>query len=293
MAFRKGSTTVGRVAFIAVMKLFFRLLLPLVLFASPAVRAAVYDIGGQKIEIPEPYGYVAADRSLPRYEEMKRLTTDKYNDTVVLLISGDDAEAIRSGNVPEMTHYCLVKHPKGYDTTPVTSDGFALIKATLKNSNAKFWAKVAKEGNKELSSMDLDRLIKISDVVPMDPHYETDSVLSYSSLIKLNKGQESEAIVNVTTTMMNVNGTVVNLYVYFPREELDASEAFAKEWSDAVLKGNGCQAQALPVAATPAARESPPTDFDWNEVLIAAIAGALLVTVIFGVRSFLARKKSK
>ena len=279
--------------FIAVMKLFFRLLLPLVLFAS-VIRASVYEVGGQKIEIPTPVGYVPASSSLPGYAALMQLTEDKYNDTVVLLLSGDDADALQSGKAADMTHYCLVKHSRGIGTTRITVDGFAMIKAKIKDDTAKFWANALKNGGKDNAPTDLDRLVRTSDVVPMDPHYETDSAIAYSALVKLNKGQESESVFAVTTTMLNVNGTVVSLFVFFPREGLDASAALAKDWSDAVLTFNPGTTQARPVAENPPATPQEGTDaFNWLKVLAYAVVGVSIGAVLYLLyRKYTGRKSS-
>ncbi len=133
---------------------------------------------------------------------------------------------------------------------------------------------------------DVDIALKLSQVVPLDPHYEADAAFAYSMYINYGaavEGSKKDFIVSATATFVNVAGKILFLYCYGPQEDLEWTRKASKAWAEMIMASN----------------DQPPSDlsggrgFDWSKVLEKGIVGAIaggLIALFFGIFSRFRRK---
>ena len=133
---------------------------------------------------------------------------------------------------------------------------------------------------------DVDFAMNLSQMVPLEPHYEAENALAFSMYINygISAGNENiEEIVSATSTFLNASGTVLFLYGYAPKDELDWTRSASMSWAESVMASN----------SQPPAR-SPGRGIDWNKVIEKGLVGAIvggLVALLAGAASFFKRKK--
>ncbi len=131
-------------------------------------------------------------------------------------------------------------------------------------------------GLREEFGADLE--LEVSDVVPLEPHEESENLLGYSMFFRetVSTGGGSEVHgVAVTSTLVLVSGKVLFLYCYGPKEDLEWTRKAAGEWARAILACNPLEAP----------RASRLTAIDWADVAADALTGAavaLLTTLLAG-----------
>ena len=267
----------------------------LLIFMAGSTYAETFSIGGKELVIPPPQGFSRVTQEMDAVYRMSLQTADPMNDQLAYYISDSDIPTAMSGELPSLERTFLLKINKQLKNMVVGSKDFAELKNMTKRQNKEIFESVksqipglmkgASEGiSKEF---DVNFALQISQMIPLEPHYEADNALAYSMYINFGvsaEGTKEELIISATTTFVNVSGKVLFLYCYGPQGELEWTRSASKSWAENVMGSN----------TQPPARSSGVRGMDWNKVIEKGIVGAItggLFALIFGVLSIFKKKK--
>jgi hypothetical protein len=277
------------------MKSQFSILL-ILLTLSTSVFAESFNIAGKEVTVPTPDGYVLVTKEMDAVYRLLMQMADPMNDLLAYYISESDAPTAIEGNVPPLERTFMLKVNKNIKGMLVGSRDFEKLKSTIKRQNKEIFEsmkskipdmmdKTSKGISKEF---DMNFAFEISQMIPLDPHYEADNALSYSMYINYgvsSEGVKEASVVSATATFVNVSGKVIFLYCYGPQGDLDWSRNASRAWADRVMASNG----------QPPAQSSGGRGINWNKVIQKGVGGAIaggLIALVFGVISFFKRKKN-
>nr|WP_320013816.1 hypothetical protein [uncultured Desulfobacter sp.] len=193
--------------------------------------AGSFNIGGTDVVIPAPQGFSYVTQEMDAVYRLSLQMADPKNDQLAYYISDSDIPMALNGEIPTLERTFLLKVNKQLKTMVVGSKDFAELKNMTKRQNKEFFESVKsqvpgpmKDTSKGISKeFNVDFAMKISQMIPFDPHYEADTALSYSMYINYGvttEGTKEELIVSATATYVNVAGKVLFLYCYGPKEDL-------------------------------------------------------------------------
>jgi len=277
------------------MKSQFSLLL-ILLTLTTSVFAERFDVGGKEITIPTPDGYVRVTKEMDAVHRLSMQMGDPMNDLLAYYINESDAATAREGNVPPLQRRFVLKVSKNLKGMLVGSRDFAELKGMTKRQNKEALESVKSQmqglmdkASKGISKeFDVNVALEVSQIIPLDPHYEADNALSYSWYANYGvsaEGVKEESIVAATTTLVNVSGKVLFLYCYGPQGDLEWSRNASRTWAERVMASN----------AQPPAQSSGGRGMNWDKVIEKGIVGAItggLIALMIGVLSIFKRKKN-
>ncbi len=259
------------------MRSFLAAVLGLVLAESAA--AATFDVGGTQLEIPPPKGCTRVTEKMGALHRLCQRMVDPMNDTLAYYIVESDVPIALAGKVPPLNRYFILKAPAdpNLKRRVVTAKDFAEIKSALRRQNKEIFKTVesklpemmGKTSQSIRREFDVDIALRVSDMVPLDPHYETDNAMAYSLYARVQtstEGVNANHVVAATTTFMDAAGKIVYLYCYAPQGDLEWTREASKAWAADITAGN-----APPPAPSSGARGVP-----WESVIPKAITGVLL-----------------
>lgn len=258
-------------------------------------HADTFEIGGKRINIPAPQGY---SRVTPQMDAVHRISlqmVDPMNDLLAYYISDSEVPTAIARGIPSLERTFLLKINKQMKNVVVGTKDFSELKSVTKRQNKKIFESIRSQvpGITEKVSegiskeFDVDFAFKISQMIPLDPHYEADNALAYSMYVNYGistEGVEKKAIMAVTTTFVNVAGKVLFLYCYAPQDQIEWTRSASKTWAEEVMASN----------SQPPTGSSARRGINWGEVLGKTIGGAViggLIALILGLISFFKRKK--
>jgi hypothetical protein len=267
----------------------------LLLFLTGTVCADTFYVGGKELEIPPPQGFSRVTQQMDAVYRLSLQMADPVNDQLAYYIAESDIPVAMSGEIPPLERYYILKVNQKLKDRVVGSKDFAELKSITKRQNKEILKSVESQipGLLEKTSkgiskeFDVNFALRLSQVVPLDSHYETDNTFSYSMYINYGASTErsKEAfIISATATFVNIVGKILFLYCYGPQKDLEWTRDASKAWTSMVMASN----------SQPPSRSSGSLSMDWNKVfekgIIGAIAGGL-IALIFGVFSRLKKKK--
>jgi hypothetical protein len=267
----------------------------LLLFLTGTVCADTFYVGGKELEIPPPQGFSRVTQQMDAVYRLSLQMADPVNDQLAYYIAESDIPVAMSGEIPPLERYYILKVNQKLKDRVVGSKDFAELKSITKRQNKEILKSVESQipGLLEKTSkgiskeFDVNFALRLSQVVPLDSHYETDNTFSYSMYINYGASTErsKEAfIISATATFVNIAGKILFLYCYGPQKDLEWTRDASKAWTSMVMASN----------SQPPSRSSGSLSMDWNKVfekgIIGAIAGGL-IALIFGVFSRLKKKK--
>jgi hypothetical protein len=267
----------------------------LLLFLTGTVCADTFYVGGKELEIPPPQGFSRVTQQMDAVYRLSLQMADPVNDQLAYYIAESDIPVAMSGEIPPLERYYILKVNQKLKDRVVGSKDFAELKSITKRQNKEILKSVESQipGLLEKTSkgiskeFDVNFALRLSQVVPLDSHYETDNTFSYSMYINYGASTErsKEAfIISATATFVNIAGKILFLYCYGPQKDLEWTRDASKAWTSMVMASN----------SQPPSRSSGSLSMDWNKVFekgsIGAIAGGL-IALIFGVFSRLKKKK--
>jgi len=260
------------------------------------VFAEDFYVGETKLSIPPPAGYVRVTPEMDAVHRLIMQMSDPMNDLIAYYISESDAPSARQGIIPLLEKTFCVKVSKQLKGMTVGAPDFSEFKNIIKHQNQQImeavksqipelFDNISKGISKEFET---DVAFKLSQIIPLEPHYESDNALAYSMYIKYGVaagGRKGDIVTAVTSTFVNTAGKVLFLYCDTPKNELEWTRSACKLWAEAVMASN----------PQPPARSTDGGGFNWNKVLrngiIGAIIGALIGALIFGGRALLKKQK--
>ena len=172
---------------------------------------------------------------------------------------------------------------------------FSELKEMTKSQNQQMVADVKSKMPEHMRKMseglsqefDVDFAMDISQMVPLEPHYEAENALAYSMYINFGVtagAEKKEAISAVTLTFLNASGVVLFLYGGAPQDELEWTRSAPMSWAESVMTSNS-----QPPARSPGSR-----GLDWNRIMEKGLVGAIiggLIALIAGALSLFKKKK--
>ena len=268
------------------------LTLMLSIFFAGSVYAEVFSVGGKELAIPSPEGFSPVTQQMDAVYRMSLQMVDPKNDQLAYYISDSDIPTAIAGELPSLDRNCVLKVNRQLKNMIVGSKDFAELKSIIKRQNKEIFESLEAhipglmKGTSEGISkeFDVDLALEISQMIPLDPHYEADNALAYSMYINYGvslDGTKEELIVSATATIMNVSGKVLFLYCYGPKGELEWTRSASKSWAEDVMDSN----------TPPPARSSGGGGIDWNALFVGAITGALAALVYAVVSIFMKTRK--
>lgn len=267
----------------------------LLIFITGSAYAETFSVGGKDLDIPPPQGFSRVTQKMDAVYRMNLQMVDPKNDQLAYYISDSGIPTALAGELPSLERTFLLKVNKQLRNMVVGSKDFAELKSITKRQNEEIFESVKtqipglmKETSEGISNeFDVDFALKISQMIPLDPHYEADNALAYSMYINYglsSEGTKEELNVSATTTFVNVSGKVLFLYCYGPKDELEWTRSASKLWAENVMENN----------TQPPARSSGGRGMDWNKVFEKGIVGAIIggfIALIFGLISKFMKKK--
>jgi hypothetical protein len=134
----------------------------------------------------------------------------------------------------------------------------------------------------------LDIALKLSNMVMLPPHDETDRLLSCSWYVKYNirdaSGRVATRVASMTSTLIWVRAKLLFLYAYGTKDDLEWTRTASRVWARKVISDN-------PSDAVTASRESSDSSI-WNGLGTKALSGAIIV-VVAGFLSDLRRRRTQ
>jgi hypothetical protein len=264
------------------------------LFVSAQVYAERFSVGGKIVDVPAPKGFVKVTPEMESVYRLSRQMIDPYNDVLALYISESDIPAALSGKIPYLRRYFYLKVNKKIKNIILGTKEFAEIKNITKQQNKQLLqslkAKVSdilkKSSRKVSREFDIDFAVQLSEVVPLDPHFETDNALAYSMFLKYNAnmaGVGDNFIIAATVMYVNAAGKILLLYCYAPKDELEWTRTSTKAWAERIMAVND-----KPPVYLPRSR-----GFNWNRLLHNIIIGGLAGCIIALISGLIKKMRKK
>lgn len=256
--------------------------------------AGPFRVGEKVLEIPSPKGFSLVTPKMNAVHRLSLQMDDHANDSLAYYIAESDVPVAMSGEMPSLERYFILKVNKKLKDLVVGSKDFTEFKTVIKQTNkqtfksveAKMPSLMDKTSKGISKEFDVDFAMKLSQLVPLDPHYETKNALAYSMYMNYGvavDGSNEDFIVSGTATFVNVAGKILFLYCYGPKEELEWTRSASETWARMVMESNS-----QPPSKTPGSG-----GFDWSRILEKGIVGAIiggLIALMFGIFSSFKKK---
>lgn len=266
----------------------------LLLFLTGTIFADSFFIGGKELNIPSPQGYSRVTQQMDTIYRMSLLSEDPMNDKLAYYIAESDIPITMSGKIPSLHRIYILKVNKKLKDTMVNSKYFTEIKTIVKNQNKEIYKSVEsqissslKKSSKGISKdFDIDFAMQVSQMIPLEPHFETDNAFAYSMYINFwtsVDGAKEKIIISATSTIVNVEGKILFLYCYGHKNDLEWTRNASNDWASKIIDSN---------ILTPSSSGNI-NSYSGN-MLSKGIAGAIaggLIALIFGVYSRFKKKK--
>jgi len=268
----------------------------LLLLQSLTMYAAdTFTISGKQITIPAPKGFVRVTDDMTAVMKFVQQMADPMNDTLAYYIMESDVPTAMAGEIPSLERTFILKVNKQLRNMTVGKNEFSQLKSMTKSQNQQMFEDVKAQIPEHMKNMsqgvsqefNVDFAMNISQMVPLEPHYEAENALAFSMYINygVSAGDESiEEIVSATSTFLNASGTVLFLYGYASKDELEWTRSASMSWAESVMAMN----------SQPPAK-SPGRGIDWDKVLEKGLVGGIvggLFALLFGAASFFKRKNA-
>lgn len=268
------------------------------LFLAGSGYADTFYVGGTQLDIPSPQGYSRVTQQMDAVYRIGQQMEDPRNDLLAYYIPDSDVPAAMSGVFPPFKRYYLLKVNKRIKEMVVGSKDFAELKTLTTRQNKEIFKALESQipgltenMSKGLSTeFDVNVTLQVSQILPLDPHYETDNSFAYSMYMHLEvsvEGAKEDVPLAVTATFVNLAGKILFLYCYAPQNDLEWTRDASKAWAGSVMASN----------VRPPSRTSGSRGMDWSKVFAKGIVGATIgvimavIVVIVGVFSKFNKKK--
>jgi hypothetical protein len=256
--------------------------------------AETFDIGGTEIVIPPPEGFTIVTQEMDAVYRLNLRMEDPNNDQLAYYISDMDVPAAINGEIPSLEKTSAVKVNKQIKNIIIGLKDFKKFKNKIKLQNKEKIEEIKSRAsdifektNKGISEeFDINFAMGVNDVTPLDPHFETENILSYSMYANYGASIEQEkkdVIVSSTTTFVNVAGKILFLYCYGPQNEIEWTREVSKLWAEKIVSSN----PDAPVKSTGIG------GIDWRRVILKGITGGIsggIIALLIGMATFFKKK---
>ena len=221
------------------------LVILLLLTINRSVYADTFNVGGKDLNIPSPQGFSRVTEQMPIVYMFGQLrnSKDQTFDMLAIYIAESDIPAAMLGAFP--SRYFMLKVYKELKDVLVTPTSFIKIKNIIKNNN--------KKASKN-----------VTDLVMLDPHYDTNQYLAQSFFYK-----ENNILIISTVIYVNVSGKILCLFCNDMNKNLEWTQNASKNWVSMIMDSNS---QSL--------TRSSASHTSWNNVfekgIVGGVAGGLI-----------------
>lgn len=259
-----------------------------------SIEAKTFTVGKKTLEVPSPDSFALVTPQMDTVYRLSLQMADPMNDLLAYYIPESEVPTAMSGGIPSSWQNYSLKVNKEIKNLVVGSKEFANIKNAIAQQNQKILESIkakmpelmGKTSKGVSEEFDVDFAMNLSQMVPLEPHHETDNSFAYSMYLNYSasaEGHEEDFIVAGTVTFLNVSGKILYLYCYGAQEELEWTRNASKSWEEKILKSN-----TRPPEKSPAGR-----GVDWSRVVEKGIIGAILGGLIALMFSIFSRFKKK
>ncbi|MCK5345665.1 MAG: hypothetical protein KAR20_19780, partial [Candidatus Heimdallarchaeota archaeon] len=220
-----------------------------IIFIAGSAYAETFDIGNTKLVIPSPQGFSLVTQEMDAVYRLSLQMSDPKNDNLAYYISDFSIPKAVKGELPAFERTFWLKVIKQLKNAVITSKDFSKFKSMVKRQNENIFKKIKskvskamKENSEGISKeFDINYAMKVSQVVPIDPHYETNNAFAYSMYINYgysSAGTKTNNIVSNTSTFVNVSGKLISLYCYGSESDLEWTRLASKLWAEKIIESN-------------------------------------------------------
>lgn len=245
--------------------------------SAVSARCDVFVVGGRPIEVPSPEGYVRVTEAMTQVKRLTDQMADPLNDTLAFYIPKEIESVALAGELPTLDRYFILKVNKKLRNHTMSREEFATLKSSIKHQNKQiieevrgqlpgYLEKVEQNVGKEF---DVNVALKISKMLPLDPHWEVDDAMAYSMFINVGMtldGATTDSVLVTTATFVNPTGSLLFLYAYGDKDALEWTRSASSAWAEQVMGKN----------ALAPAKAKRLAGFDWAKVGRNAIMGAVI-----------------
>ena len=209
----------------------------------------IYNIGGQQISIPNPERYARVTPEMNGVYLLYKSTKDPYHKLLAYYIPQSDVEIAMRGEIPSSEKGFYLKVLKVAERESTTPQDFAEIKKAIKTQNkenqasniSKLQEIVQESGRSIGKELDVDLALNVSQMIPLDPHYESENVFSYSVYLVSQvsvMGEQQEYVTAATATLVNLSGKVISLYSFGEQADLEWTQKASLTWAKKAIASN-------------------------------------------------------
>jgi hypothetical protein len=251
------------------------------------LAADVFTINGREIIVPVPRGFARVTEDMPAAMGIaqQQADADSYNDTLAYYIKESEVPTAMEGYIPDMEKSFILKVNKEMRNMTIGKDSFSQFKSMTKKHNRQVFENIKAQIPEVMNNFsqgvsqefNIDFAISVSQVVPLETHYEAENAMALSMFVNYGSSagdEKIEEIISATSTFLNASGAVLFLYAYGPRDELEWTRSASKAWAESVMASNS-----KPLSKTPG------QGLDWTNASVGVIVGGLiaLIATAFGI----------
>jgi TPR repeat protein len=275
--------------------------------ASIPVKAFdTFTINGNEIVVPTPDGFARVTDEMTSVMKLMRAhhSADPFNDALAFYIAESEVALALAGKLPPLDRTLSLKVNKELREMTVSGGVFSQFKEVTRSSNKEMFERIQSELPKYTKAIndamgqafDIESALAISQMIPLEPHYETEDSIAFSMYLNYATAGisgDDKIAMSATSTFLNASGSVLFLYAYAPKEDLEWTRSASSDWAEAVLAGNS-QSPAKSSEGSLAKLEAG-RGFDssyMQEAVVGALVTGLLLVVIGVFLSIFIKKKA-
>lgn len=251
--------------------------LPVLATESDPAAPVELDVGGRKIIVPPPPGFVRCDGVNPDWDRTMESVQAPRNKLLANFGTPEDHAAIRDGEAADYTRSFNVQISRALENVEVNEKTFDQVREenrkqleTIKASIEAEIERVVREGGKQMSDdLGVEVQLSVGDLAMLGIFEDSPTSLGFTmamtTSVETPVGIDKSRGV-VAAVLVPVNGRLLYLYSNYPySSEADrlAAEASVKMWRDAV------------VAANPRIKGTARKGV-WHSAMVGAIAGGIV-----------------
>lgn len=251
--------------------------------ATSAQASDTFAINEKYIIVPAPEGFVRVTDKMIGLKRVLDHIQDPGTDTLAHYIPESDAPAAMAGEVATPDRWFILKINKKLRSMMMGKDDFSRLKEIARSENKKTFEKIKAEipelANKISQGIsqefDIDYATNISQVVPLDSHYESDNAFGFSMYMKREDtagSQKVNTMLSATAIFLNTSGTILFLYGYAPQNQLEWTRSASTKWAENVMASNS-----QPPLTSPTAQVG---GFNWGKIFLKGFVAAFAVLLM-------------
>lgn len=232
------------------MKIIFSMLGILLVTISAIASPQTITIGGTLLVIPPPGGFAPVNSEMAAVSRFLDTFVPPTNTQHGTFISSGQIESALKGEMPSLDRMFTIQTAKQIEQQTVSLADFTQMKEILRKQNAKLIEQAKQQipnfldqADKNIEEQfDMKHALQTMQMVPLQPHEESERTFAYSMFIKTRAAGVAEqpepgATVG-TVTLVFVKGQILFLYCYGKESDLAWSRTASHDWATAIMAAN-------------------------------------------------------